>query len=161
MVIVLLGVSGSGKTTLGKMLAAKLGWPFYEADDFHPAANIAKMSQGLPLTDADRAPWLIALAERIHVCLQAETNAVFTCSGLKQAYRDRLRLKNEGLQFVFLKGDYALVERRLSARRDHFMPPGLLGSQFAALETPTDALMIDVAQPPEDCVQSIKRGLGL
>ena len=158
MVIVILGVSGSGKTTLGQLLAAELDWPFFDADEFHPPASIEKMSRGIPLTDGDRWPWLNAIRAHIESLTAQGENGVVTCSGLKQAYRERLQVA--GVRFVFLKGDYALIESRMKAR-SHFMRPDMLASQFAALEEPADALVVDVSQPPEECVRVIKEALSV
>ena len=158
MVIVILGVSGSGKTTLGQLLAAELGWPFFDADEFHPPANIEKMSQGIPLTDEDRWPWLDAIRAHIELLAARGENGVVTCSGLKQMYRERLQAA--GVRFVFLKGDYALIEARMKAR-NHFMRPDMLASQFAALEEPTEALVVDVNQSPDGCVRAIRAALSV
>src|ERR1700757_4046123 len=135
MILVLMGVSGSGKTTVGKLLARELGWSFIEADDFHPASNIEKMRSGYPLTDEDRAPWLERLREQIERSLAAGQNAVLACSALKRKYRDCLRVNSE-VKSVFLRGDYALIEKQLRHRRGHFMKSALLRSQFADLEEP-------------------------
>jgi carbohydrate kinase (thermoresistant glucokinase family) len=156
-----MGVTGSGKTAIGQRLAAELGWAFDDADDFHPPANVAKMSQGMPLTDEDRWPWLDAIRQHIHNCLQRGQQAVVTCSALKQVYRDRLLQDNDGARLVYLKGDYALIERRLKARRGHFMPPDLLASQFAALEEPRGVITVDIAQSLARCVACIRQELGL
>jgi gluconokinase len=130
--IVVMGVSGSGKTTIGGMLAARLGVPYAEADDFHPAANIAKMAAGLPLDDADRAPWLDTIAGWL--AERGPRGGVVSCSALRRRYRDRLRTAAPGLFFAHLDGAPELVAARLGARTGHFMPPGLLDSQFDALE---------------------------
>jgi gluconokinase len=134
-IVIVFGVSGAGKTTIGKLLAEELGWQFYEADDFHPRANIEKMRSGLPLTDEDRWPWLERLREQIMPSLAAKENAVLACSALKRVYREHLRVSGD-VKFVFLCGDYALIERQLRRRRGHFMNPALLQSQFADLEEP-------------------------
>jgi gluconokinase len=157
MIILLMGVSGSGKTTLGQRLARDLGWPFFDADDFHPPANIAKMSQGQPLTDEDRWPWLAAIRRKSLELLEADQNGIITCSALKQIYRDRLA--GEGVQFVYLKGTLELLTQRMQTRRDHFMRPNMLTSQLAALEEPTQALVVDVAQMPKQIVAAIRQGL--
>lgn len=160
MIAVLMGVSGVGKTTLGLRLAAELGWPFLDADDFHPAANVAKMSRGLPLTDADRAPWLDALAAGIRERLARGESAVLACSALKHGYRERLRV-DPSVRFVYLHADPALIRRRLQERRGHFFAPELLESQLAALEEPREALRVDAADAPDVVVRRIVAGLGL
>lgn len=150
MIIVAMGVSGSGKTTLGRALARELGAEFLEGDRFHPEANVAKMSRGEPLEDADRWPWLDRLAEELARIRQAGGTAVLACSALKRAYRDRLRRGAPELRLLFLKGDKALIRERLRARAQHFMPPGLLDSQFASLEEPGPdeaPIVIDVTPP--------------
>jgi gluconokinase len=131
-VIVVMGVSGSGKSTVGGLLAERLGVPYAEADDFHPAANIAKMSAGHPLDDADRAPWLDAIAEWI--AGRGDHGGVVSCSALRRRYRDRLRADAPELFFVHLDGPAELIAARLAARMQHFMPSGLLESQLDALE---------------------------
>jgi gluconokinase len=131
-VIVVMGVSGSGKSTVGGLLAERLGVPYAEADDFHPAANIAKMSAGHPLDDADRAPWLDAIADWI--ADRRGHGGVVSCSALRRRYRDRLRQADPGLFFVHLDGPPELIAARLAARMQHFMPSGLLRSQIETLE---------------------------
>jgi gluconokinase len=131
-VVVVMGVSGSGKSTVGGLLAERLGVPYAEADDFHPAANIAKMSAGHPLDDADRAPWLDAIAEWI--AAHEGHGGVVSCSALRRRYRDRLRKAAPDLFFLHLDGPQELIAARLAARMQHFMPSGLLGSQLDALE---------------------------
>jgi gluconokinase len=131
-VIVVMGVSGSGKSTVGGLLAERLGVPYAEADDFHPPANIAKMSAGHPLDDADRAPWLDAIAGWI--AERGDRGGVVSCSALRRRYRDRLRRADPGLFFLHLDGPPELIASRLAARMEHFMPSGLLASQFEALE---------------------------
>ena len=163
MIIILFGVSGAGKTTVGKLLAREPAWRFLEADDFHPAANIEKMRDGHPLTDEDRWPWLDHLREQIKKSLDAGENAVLACSALKRAYRDRLRVSNE-VKFVFLCGDYSLVEQQLRVRRGHFMNPELLQSQFDDLEEPQPderVTTIELGQTPEKIVEEIKTKLHL
>jgi gluconokinase len=162
-IVIIFGVSGAGKTTVGKLLARKPGWHFLEADDFHPAANVEKMRGGHPLTDDDRWPWLKRLREQIERSLAAGQNAVLACSALKQKYRDCLRV-NSDVKFVFLRGDYALIEQQLRHRRGHFMNPALLRSQFADLEEPASdegAITIDLGRTPEELVEEIKMKLHL
>lgn len=163
MIIIVFGVSGAGKTTVGELLARELGWPFLEADDFHPPANIEKMRSGRPLNDEDRRPWLDSLREQIKRSLAAGENAVVACSALKRAYRDRLRV-DEKVKFVFLHGDYALVEKQLRSRRGHFFDPDLLQSQFDDLEEPQpgeDVLTVQLGEKPNEIVRQIKVKLGL
>ena len=161
MVLILMGVSGSGKTTVGSKLAEALGWRYFEADDFHTPENVAKMSQGIPLSDADRAPWLAAMHQQIRDLNAAGEPGVMTCSALKQAYREALAGAEPDVHFVYLRGDLETIQGRLNARRDHFMPPGLLASQFRTLEEPAEALVIDIRQAPEAIVREIREGLGL
>jgi gluconokinase len=134
-IVIIFGVSGAGKTTIGKLLAEQLGWKFYEADDFHPRVNIEKMRSRIPPTDDDRWPWLDSLRQQISHSIAAKENAVLACSALKRAYRLHLCVSAE-VKFVFLRGDYAVVEEQLRSRRGHFMNPALLKSQFADLEEP-------------------------
>lgn len=157
-VVVVMGVAGSGKTTVGRRLAAALGWAFYDGDDFHPAANVARMAAGQPLSDADRRPWLDAIREQAQRSLDAGRSAVIACSALKRAYRQRLRQVDGRLSFVFLQGSYDLILARMQARR-HFMPPALLRSQFEALEEPADALTVPVDQPLDAVVRQVIEGL--
>jgi gluconokinase len=162
-IVIVFGVSGAGKTTIGKLLAEELGWRFYEADDFHSRANIEKMRSGLPLADEDRWPWLNLLREQIMRFLAAKENAVLACSALKRAYRERLRIGDD-VKFVFLRGDYALIERQLRRRRRHFMNPALLQSQFANLEEPEPdeaAITIELGRSPQELVEQIKAKLNL
>ncbi|TAE51322.1 MAG: gluconokinase [Bacteroidetes bacterium] len=154
-VLVLMGVSGSGKSTLGKLLSSLSGWPFYDGDDFHPPANVEKMRQGIPLTDEDRRPWLIALRGRMQRSRAAAEGCIIACSALKQSYRDLLSEGNEGICWVWLKGDAETLRQRMEARSGHFMPPGLLQSQLAALEAPLDALVADITEPPEKIARMI------
>ena len=158
MIVIIFGVSGAGKTTVGKLLARKLSWPFIEADDFHPTANIEKMRGGHPLTDKDRWPWLERLRQQIERSLATRENAVLACSALKRAYRDRLRVSDE-VKFVFLSGDYARIEKQLRSRHGHFMKPDLLQSQFRDLEEPQPdehVLTIELGGTPEELVERIK-----
>jgi gluconokinase len=162
-VIIIFGVSGAGKTTVGELLARELDWHFYEADDFHSRANIAKMRRGLPLTDEDRWPWLENLRELIKRYVVANENAVLACSALKRVYRNHLRVSAE-VKLIFMRGDYALVAGQLRHRRGHFMNPGLLRSQFADLEEPQpkeEVLTIELGRSPRDLVDEIKTKLDL
>ena len=163
MTVIIFGVSGAGKTTVGKLLSRQLGWRFVEADDFHPAANIEKMSSGHPLTDGDRWPWLDRLRQQIEQLLSARENAVLACSALKRAYRDRLRVNDE-VKFVFLRGDHALVEKQLRSRHGHFMDANLLQSQFGDLEEPQpdeNVVTVELGRTPEEIVERIKAKLNL
>jgi gluconokinase len=160
MVIVLMGVSGSGKTAVGERLAAALDAEFAEGDDYHPPANVEKMQSGRPLDDADRWPWLEALAREIGHWLDAGREVVLGCSALKQRYRDILKGGRPGVCFVYLRGTETLIRARLAARRGHFMPASLLASQFAALEEPADAITVEVDRPPDEIVASILAALG-
>jgi gluconokinase len=144
---IIMGVSGSGKSEVGKALAEKLGWDFYDADDFHPPANVAKMASGIPLDDGDRAPWLTTLRDLIATSLKQNKPAVLACSALKERYRQRLLDGNADVQLVYLKGSYDLIWSRMSARKNHYMKPHMLRSQFDALEEPRNALMIDISLP--------------
>ena len=158
-IILLMGVTGAGKTTIGRRLAAELGWPYFEADDFHPAANRDKMGRGLALTDEDRAPWLAAIRTRIDDCLTAEQNAVFTCSALKEKYRHVLMDGAPGIKLVFLTADIATIQARVYQRKEHFMKAGMVKSQFDALEVPLNALTLDVRQTPEAIIAAIRKAL--
>ncbi|NJL45456.1 MAG: gluconokinase [Leptolyngbyaceae cyanobacterium SM2_3_12] len=160
MIIIVMGVSGVGKTTIGTLLAQQLAVPFYDGDNFHSAANIAKMRQSLPLTDDDRALWLAALGDFIQNLVNSQQSAVIACSALKAAYRQQLGRGDSHIQFVYLKGDYDLIQGRLNQRQGHFMAPTLLASQFATLEEPEDSLVVDVAAPPQVVVQTICTHLG-
>lgn len=136
--VVFMGVCGSGKTTIAKLFAQRVGWPFAEADDFHPAANVAKMASGIPLTDDDRWPWLRSLRDWISKEAAGGHNVVMTCSSLKKAYRDILREANAEVYFIELTGTRDVLMARLLTRKDHYMPAKLLDSQLAILESLTD-----------------------
>ena len=158
-----MGVSGVGKTTVGRLLAAELGWPLIDADDFHPARSIEAMRAGRPLTDANRAVWLDTLHGVLAELVRTGQSAVLACSALKRSYRDRLLGADADVaratRFVYLKGTPELIRRRLEARTHHFMPAALLPSQFAILEEPMDAVAIDVAASPAMIVRRIRRAL--
>jgi gluconokinase len=159
-VTIVMGVSGSGKTTVGKQLAGRIGVPFYDGDDFHSAANVAKMASGTPLTDADRHDWLETLAADI-AQWQAAGGAVLACSALKEAYRQTLQhLAPQPLQWVFLDGSRELLHSRLQQRHGHYMGVGLLDSQLATLEKPTYGLCLSIENTPEQLVDQIVAHLG-
>lgn len=160
-VLVLMGVAGSGKTTIGQELASQLGWPFADADGFHPAENIAKMAAGQPLDDKDRAPWLRAIRDHILECLRTDESAVVTCSALKDQYRQMILCEPTRTRLIYLKGDRDLLLRRLQNRQSHFMKPTMLDSQLAALEEPRDALTIGIDQDPASIIAEIRRAEGL
>jgi len=148
--IIVMGVSGCGKSSVGKLLAEKLGWDFYDADDFHPPVNVKKMADGIPLDDSDRAPWLASLHELISSSLKQNQPGVLACSALKERYRQQLMEGNENIQLVYLKGSYELIWSRMSTRREHYMQPEMLQSQFDALEEPVNALTMDISGPVDD-----------
>ena len=160
MIVVLMGVCGCGKTTVGRALAGQLAWPFHDADGFHPQANVAKMAAGVPLTDDDRWPWLDRIASEMGAIDRAGGHAVLACSALKQAYRDRIA-KAGDVRMVFLRGDHATIAARLATRQHEYMPATLLPSQFATLEEPTDALVVDIRADVATQVAAIRRGLAL
>ncbi|HUT42797.1 MAG TPA: gluconokinase [Desulfobacterales bacterium] len=147
MVYVVMGVSGCGKTTIGKLLAARLHIPFFEGDDYHSSANIAKMRSHRPLTDSDRQAWLETLAQKIDEW-QNTGGAVLACSALKQRYREILTSNNQHVRFVYLKGDRDRIGERMAKRTDHYMPATLLDSQFQTLEEPVDAIIVSIDQTP-------------
>ncbi|MFG3340319.1 gluconokinase [Glycomyces sp. NPDC048151] len=159
--LVVMGVSGSGKSTVARLLADRLGAPMAEADEFHPEANIAKMSAGVPLTDADREPWLLALRDWISEHDAAGRGSVVTCSALKRSYRDLLRGATARVRFVHLSGSREVIGERLSHRSGHFMPPSLLDSQFADLEPlgdNEDGITVDVTATPEQIADRVLAG---
>jgi len=153
--LVVMGVTASGKSTIGRRSAARLGWPFYDADDFHPPANVAKMSRGEPLTDDDRTPWLEALHRLMADHEQAGRHAIVACSALKASYRAVLERGLASVRFVYLKGDPEVLQARLDHRKGHFMPKTMLPSQLAALEEPKDALTLDASRPPQELVERV------
>ena len=150
-----MGVSGSGKTTLGQALAQKLGWDFFDADDFHPPENIAKMTAGIPLSDSDRVPWLTSLHEILLSTLEANRHPVLACSALKEKYRAQLLDDVDGIEIIYLKGNYELIWSRMSTRVGHYMKPEMLKSQFNALEESKDAFALDVSMSLEDMIDKI------
>jgi len=157
-IIVVMGVTGSGKTTVGTLLAARLAWLFADADDFHSAANKEKMHKGIPLTDADRLPWLASMHEQIAKWIAAKQNAVLACSALKRSYRQRLWDGPE-VKYVYLRGSYELIAERLRARKGHFADEHILAGQFADLEEPNDALIVEISASPDNIVAEICRRL--
>jgi gluconokinase len=154
MVILVMGVTGSGKTTVGKLLAQRLGWIFLDADDFHSAANRDKMHRGIPLSDADRAPWLAAIHDELVRANGAGQSVVLACSALKQEYRDTLGA-NLNLKIVFLRGTTEQLHRNLASRADHFAGESLVPSQIATLEEPAGAIVEDIALSPEEIVDDV------
>jgi len=162
--LVVMGVSGSGKSTIGDRLAQRLGWTYEDGDRFHPASNVAKMSAGQPLTDEDRWPWLRAIADEIERICGAGEHAVIACSALKRAYRDILVHGRSDVRIVYLDGTQDLIASRLALRKDHFMPPGLLASQFKTLEPPDaseNPVTVSIDGSVETIVDDIVRQLRL
>ena len=162
--LIVMGVSGSGKTTIGEMLAARIGWRYEDADSFHPAANVAKMSAGQPLTDDDRWPWLRAIADEIDRASALGERVVIGCSALRRAYRDVLVHGRSDIRIVYLDGTQDLIADRLGQRKGHFMPPGLLTSQFGTLEPPTPdehAVTVSIDASVETVVENVLRQLKL
>lgn len=162
--LVVMGVSGSGKSTIAERLAARLAWRYEDGDKFHPPANVAKMSAGQPLTDEDRWPWLQAIADEIDRTCKASQRAVVACSALKHAYRDILVHGRDDVRIVFLNGTQNLIADRLATRKGHFMPPGLLTSQFKTLEPPRSTeqpITVSIDAPVETIVNDIIRQLNL
>ena len=161
--LVVMGVSGSGKTTIAVMLADRLGWMFADADHFHPPGNIVKMRSGAPLTEADRAPWLQAVAAEIASWLAAGRCGVMACSALRRSYRDVLRGSHPNVRFLYLKGDPATIARRLTGRHDHFMPASLLASQLEVLEEPgpdENPIVVGIEGTPGEIVEQVQARLG-
>ncbi len=162
--LIVMGVSGSGKTTIGERLAARIGWRYEDADIFHPPSNVAKMSAGRPLTDEDRWPWLKAIATEIDRVCAAGERAVIGCSALRRVYRDVLVHGRNDIRIIYLKGSQALIADRLGRRKGHFMPSGLLTSQFNTLEPPADderAITVTIDGSVETIVDDILRQLAL
>lgn len=161
MVIILMGPMGCGKTTIGKMLTEKLGWPFYDGDDFHPEENVEKMRAGIALTDEDRRVWLEKLRDNIERWLKEKQNTVLACSALKQAYRDILGADQKRVKTVYLKGSYELLRQRIGERQHPYMDKNLLKSQLDALEEPKEGLCVDISATPEMIVRTIMKSLKL
>jgi gluconokinase len=160
MIIIIMGVAGSGKTTVGSLLASELGWSFYDADDFHSESNRTKMSQGVSLTDEDRANWLLSLKDLVIQNIQQNTQAVLACSALKNSYRNILKV-DERVKFIYLQGTYEQIKTRLNNRVGHFMSATMLDSQFQILEVPQGTMTIDISNTPQDILAIIRKGLGL
>jgi gluconokinase len=160
MIVVVMGVTGSGKTTVSSLLAQQLRWEFADADNFHSPANVEKMRLGIPLGDADRAPWLKSLRDAVEQWIAKQKNVVLACSALKKSYREELFVSSE-VKFVYLKGSYDLIYRRLQLRHGHFASEKILAGQFADLEEPDDAIVVEIDQPVEAIVAEIKRRIGL
>ncbi len=160
MILIVIGVAGSGKTTVGRILAARLGYEFHDADDLHPARNREKMQRGTPLSDADRWPWLHAVRALIQQCLAEGRSAIVACSALKQAYRDLLNIDSVRIRFVYLKGPRELLARRLARRAGHFFDPNLLQSQLDTLEEPAHAIVADINATPAAIANAVIEQLG-
>jgi gluconokinase len=161
MVLVVMGVSGAGKTTIGRLLADTMRWEFHDADDLHSDANKTRMTHGIALTDADRAPWLARVRDLIATSLARGIKLVLACSALKQSYRDEIVIDPERVKIVYLKGSRQLIESRIAHRQSHFMNPNLLDSQFDTLEEPENCIVVDVAATPAAIVANIRQQLGL
>jgi gluconokinase len=160
LIVVVMGVTGAGKTTIGELLAAQMRWHFADADQFHPKSNVEKMSRGVALTDADRVPWLAAMRSAIQQWISQNRSAVLACSALKQAYRDELTVGPE-VRLVYLRGNYDVVAHQLHMRHGHFATEAILADQFATLEEPKDAVVIDIGRDPESMVKQIRAQLDL
>lgn len=158
--VVVMGVSGCGKTSVGRALAQRLGARFVDGDDFHPPANVEKMRTGVPLDDTDRAPWLARLNAVLRHAIARDEPVVLACSALRQRYRDALADRLPGVRFVHLSGSPELIAARLAQRRHRYMPASLLASQFAALEPPSDAVVVDVGDGVEAIAEAAARALG-
>ena len=158
-ILIVMGVSGCGKTTIGQLLSAKLGCSFVDADDFHSPANVRKMGAGDALTDEDRWPWLETMAEKIRENIQQEQPMVLACSALKKAYRQMLCVERKHIQFIYLKGNYDTITQRMQMRDSHFMKASLLRNQFAVLEDPEEAIVVDINRSPSDILATIQQSL--
>lgn len=163
MIVIAMGVCGTGKTLIGELLSERLACEFLDGDTLHSAANKSKMSQGIPLTDEDRLPWLQAIRKAIEEKQQMGQTAVFTCSSLKRVYRDILRGRDQNVQFIYLKGSYELLQQRLAERPDHFFDPSLLQTQLDTLEEPdvSEAIIVDITLTPRQIVEQITQKLDI
>ena len=160
MIVVIMGISGSGKTTVGTLLARRLGWTYYEGDEFHSTANIEKMSRGIGLCDADRLPWLASLKRVIDDCVVRGAHAVIACSALRERYRRMLSMDVPEIRFVYLKGCFETIRERMNCREGHYMKAEMLESQLASLEEPDDAIVVDIEQSPPTITSLIESELG-
>ncbi|KAA3630386.1 MAG: gluconokinase [Bacteroidetes bacterium] len=158
MIVIVFGVSGSGKTTIGQLLAESLNLHFYDADDFHPEANVQKMASGNPLNDKDRNPWLETLAEAMKEWEKAG-GAVLACSALKESYRQMLETGSDDVKWVYLLGSFDQIKQRMEARQGHYMKADMLRSQFEALEEPAYGIHVDISLKPEEMIQVISTRL--
>ncbi len=161
MVLILMGPMGCGKTTIGNMLAEKLGWPFYDGDNFHPRENVEKMRAGVALTDEDRRLWLEKLREKIECWLKKKQDTILACSALKQSYRNILGVDQKSVRTVYLKGSFQLLRRRIEERQHPYMNKELLRSQLDTLEEPQEGLIVDISATPETIVNTIIQNLKL
>jgi gluconokinase len=159
MIVLIMGPTGSGKTTIGSLLAQQLGWMFADGDSFHSAANVQKMSHGIPLDDADRDPWLKSIHDAMVRWVAEGQNVVLACSALKRTYREKLYNGPE-VRLVYLKGSYDLISRRLASRHGHFAGESILADQFAILEEPENAIVVDAGSSPEEIVAEIRKRIG-
>ena len=157
-ILIVMGVSGSGKTTVAALLAGRLNWKFQEGDSLHPQANVGKMHRGIPLTDADRLPWLDSIAALIDRWIAEDVSGIITCSALKRAYRERIRARHPTVELIYLRGARELVSARITQRMGHYMPASLLASQFATLEEPGEdepVITVDIGGSPDQIVEAI------
>lgn len=161
MIIVLMGVSGSGKSTVGRLLAARLGWSFFEGDDFHTPANIDKMSRGVPLSDEDRLPWLARIKSEVDSYCENGLDAVWACSALREQYRTFLADGIADIRFIYMKGDREVIRERIDGRQGHYMKAQMLDSQLASLEEPDAVMVTDIRNSPQEIVSGITRELSL
>lgn len=155
MFCIIMGVSGSGKSTIGKLLSDRTGWTFYDADDFHPVENIAKMSRGIPLNDKDREPWLLTLEKLIDNAITQEQNVILACSALKSSYRRKLKVNHPKVALIYLQGDYEQILSRIKQRKGHFMQAEMLRSQFKILEEPQADLVFSVSLSSDAIIEKI------
>ena len=151
MIFIVMGVSGSGKTTVGKAVSNKFGWKYYEGDEYHPAENVEKMKNWIPLNDEDRLPWLLSLRKVVEEAISKRENIVISCSALKEAYRKILKVSEE-VKFIYLKGSYDLIRKRMEERIPHFFKPEMLKSQFDVLKEPQQAIEIDISKSSESII---------